>query len=608
MSFSSRTESYPAGSGGAPHPPAAGGRATHPPSAEEIYVFGVALAALAIFPLLFLFRGLDDNTLTSWRWVFYFADPVRVFVYHLLGIAAAYFVSFLSLPERRPAAFLFTVSALTALLMWSAPEAIVDSSRYFTQAKQFAVHGAGHFFREWGSGVFAWTDLPLVPLIYGLLFRFGGESRVWIQATTTVMFALTVVLTFLVGQRLFSREVGFFGGLLLLGVPYLLTQVPLMLVDVPTMFFSTLSVYLFLLALERGGGALLGFSSVAIVLAFMTKYSAWLYHGTTLAVILAVRLAEEDRLRVFRRSMIVVAASAAIFGAGLLLMAEVVVGQLALLGSYQWPGLGRWGESFLSTLFFQTHPFLSLAGVLSLLVAVRRRDPRYLIIAWMWIVIFLLQVKRIRYAVPAMPMLALMSAYGLQVLRPPRLRRSVAWCAVSFSLVMALGAYLPSLRNMSVANLQLAGAYLDMQDDIRSARVYIAPRVSPKINPDVTVALLDLYTSREIFYHDAVVEAPPFAEMNKSAYRFTWEYTVPDYYSGGVAADPETEAVIFIAERVDEPLPAALKKSIGRYAGPKVFARSSVFRFKTVVIVYIPEAGASVRKSAKLSCDNDNPS
>jgi 4-amino-4-deoxy-L-arabinose transferase-like glycosyltransferase len=590
LSSSVRTESFPAGSGGAPSPPAAGGgRGIDPSPTEEICVFSIALGALAVFPLLLLFRRLDDNTLTSWRWVFYFADPVRVFVFHLLGIAAAYFVSFLSLPQRRPAVFLFTASALTAFLMWSAPEAIIDSSRYFTQAKQFAVYGAGHFFREWGGEVFAWTDLPLVPLVYGLLFRFFGESRVWVQAATTIMFALTAVLTFLIGQRLFSREVGFFGGLLLLGMPYLLTQVPLMLVDVPTMFFSTLSVFLFLLALERGGWTLLGLSSVAIVLALMTKYSAWLYHGTTLAVILAVRLAEEDRLRVLRRGMIVAAASAAIFGACLLLMAGVVEEQLALLGSYQWPGLRRWGESFLSTLFFQTHPFLSLAGVFSLLVAVRRRDPRYLIIAWMWIVIALLQARRIRYAVPAMPMLALMAAYGLQAVGSLRLRRMLVWCTVSFSIVMALAAYLPSLRGMSVANLQLAGAYLDAQEGIRAARIYIAPRESPKINPDVTVALLDLYTAREIFYHDAGVEAPPSEETNRSAYRFTWEYPVPEYYSGGASAGPEAEAIVFIAEGVNEPLPAELRESIGHYGRPKVFSRSSVFRFKTVVTVYLPK-------------------
>jgi hypothetical protein len=576
-------------------------------AAEERGVFLAALAALAVFPLLFFLRRFDDNTLVSWNWVYRFADPVKVFVYHLLGIAAAYFVSRLSLPERRPAVFIFGAAGLAGALMWSSPESIVDSSRYFTQAKHFAVHGAGFFLREWGRGVFAWTDLPLVPFLYGLLFRIFGEGRMLIQAAATIMFALTALFTFSIGERLFSREVGFRGGLLLLAIPYLLTQVPVMLVDVPTMFLSTLSVFLFLLALEKGGGMLLGLSSATIAAALLSKYSVWLYHGTTLAVIAAVRLAEADRRKVLRRGAAIAVGSAALFGASLLLMAGVVEEQLALLRSYQWPGLKRWGESFLSTLFFQTHPFLSLAGLFSLLVAAHRRDLRYLVISWMWIVIILLQAKRIRYAVPAMPMLALMGAYGLQVLHPLRLRRMVTWCAVAFSVVTAVAAFLPSLRAMSVANLQLAGAYLDSREDIRSARVYIAPREEPKINPDITVALLDLYTARKVFYQDAGVEAPPFEAIHRSAYRFTWDYPVPAYYSGGTST-PETEALVFISERVGEPPLLSQRDLAGRYKKAKVFSRSSVFRFKTVVTVYLPQRGAGTPKPAKLAHASDNPS
>ena len=161
---------------------------------------------------------------------------------------------------------------------------------------------------------------------------------------------------------------------------------------------------------------------------------------------------------------------------------------------------------------------------------------------------------------------------------------------------------------MSVANLQLAGAYLDAQEGIRAARVYIAPRKSPKINPDITVALLDLYTSREIYYHDAGIEAPPFEVVNISPHRFTWEYPVPEYYFGGEPSDPETEALVFISEDTREELPAQLRVSIGRYGRPKVFSRSSVFRFKTVVTVYLPKRGAVPKEYAMLSQDNDNPS
>ena len=109
--------------------------------------------------------------------------------------------------------------------------------------------------------------MPLLPFLYGLIFRFFGEVRAYIQIFITFLFAMTVVLTYLIGKDLWDEEIGFSAGLLLLGMPYLLTQVPLMLIDVPAMFFLTLSVFTYIRALKHGG-MWLCFSSVAVFLAF----------------------------------------------------------------------------------------------------------------------------------------------------------------------------------------------------------------------------------------------------------------------------------------------------------------------------------------------------
>jgi len=128
-----------------------------------------------------------------------------------------------------------------AACFWKEPEVIVDASRYFTQAKHLELDGLGGFVRGWGREIPAWTDLPLVPALYGFVFRTFGETRVAVQAFTTLLFAGTVLLAFRTGKALWDEEVGFAGGALLLAIPYLLTQVPTMLVDVPTMFFLTLA-------------------------------------------------------------------------------------------------------------------------------------------------------------------------------------------------------------------------------------------------------------------------------------------------------------------------------------------------------------------------------
>ena len=92
---------------------------------------------------------------------------------------------------------------------WKVPEVIVDASRYFTQAKHLDVYGIGYFLREWGRDINIWTDMPLIPFLYGLIFKLFGESRIYIQAFTTLLFSLTVVLTYNIGKTLWDETVGF---------------------------------------------------------------------------------------------------------------------------------------------------------------------------------------------------------------------------------------------------------------------------------------------------------------------------------------------------------------------------------------------------------------
>ncbi|HYQ80374.1 MAG TPA: hypothetical protein VEP68_02675, partial [Anaeromyxobacteraceae bacterium] len=49
----------------------------------------IALAALGVVAALYVFRAWDDNRLTSWRWVFATADPLRLYALSAAGIAAA---------------------------------------------------------------------------------------------------------------------------------------------------------------------------------------------------------------------------------------------------------------------------------------------------------------------------------------------------------------------------------------------------------------------------------------------------------------------------------------------------------------------------------------
>lgn len=335
-----------------------------PPSDNNSRAFQSALLSLAVFVGLFVLRSLDDNSLTRWQWVFDSVAAGPVYLAVLAGVGLSLWLSRFSLPSP---GLLFLVSFAASALFWGEPEVIVDSSRYFTQAKHLEVYGAGYFLSEWGGAIEAWTDMPLMPFLYGLVFKGLGESRIYVQALNTALFSLTAVLALLIGRDLWGEEAGRASGLLLLGMPYLYSQTPLVLVDVPSMFFLAFAIWSFQRATARGGAAMVlsGFATAAAVLC---KYSLWPMLSV-LPVMLAVQLrcmGPRGRGVVALRGISVLLITGLLAGAFIAYKYEVVAGQMKLLTGFQREGLKRWTESYISTFFFQVHPFVTFAAALSL--------------------------------------------------------------------------------------------------------------------------------------------------------------------------------------------------------------------------------------------------
>jgi hypothetical protein len=558
---------------------------------QVVHFILLSLLTLAAFLTLFLFRALDDNRLTSWQWVFAESDLAPLLILLVLGIAGAGVLARLEAPERHPAGFLFLSSFAVGALFWQEPEVIVDAGRYFTQAKHLDLYGVGYFLREWGGEVWAWTDLPLIPFLQGLLFSLAGEHRVAVQVLNTLWFAGAVALTYAIGKTLWDRTVGFLAGLLLLGMPYLLTQVPLMLVDIPTMFFLALAVFATVKALRQGGAGWFALASAAATLTCLTKYSAWLLLSV-LAVIVLVHLPPHPRATLSRAAGVAVPA-VILLGAVLLWKQEVFAEQIGLLGSYQAPGLKRWEESLASTFFFQIHPLITVAAGASLYAAFARRDWSYAIIGWLVLLVLVLEIKRIRYLVPVFPMLALMAAYGIREIPQPALRRGIAYCAVLASLVVALYGYLPFLQQTSAVNLKAAGEFLNTLE-IDRVEVFALPQAGGELHPAVTVPLLDLYTTKQVVYHEAVAAVSPRGGIERSPLRFTWEFRQPRYYQPrsdrGPGPAPMAIGVVF-SER-DPVLPAPLAQRLRGYRLAREFGVSDpVFGYQSLVRVYLPGEG-----------------
>ena len=560
------------------------------------YVLLASTVFLLVFVALFLGRAADDNRLFSWAWAFARTDAPRIYLFIIAGLIASFFLSKTAIPGNYQIPFLMALSFGVCVPFWNEPELILDASRYFTQAKHLEVYGIASFLEEWGRTVPAWTDLPLVPFLYGLIFTLFGEDRIFIQVFTTALFSLTVVLTYLIGKTLWDREIGFSAGLLLLGIPYLLTQVPLMLVDVPTIFFLTLSIFTFLDALNRGGAGRISLSAAAIVCAVLAKYSAW-FMLSALGVVLIVYTIQnagtKDRRPLLRGAVILLIA-AAVAGSILLLKYDVVSEQISLLRAYQKPGLGRWGESFVSTFLFQAHPFIAASALISVVVAIRKRDARYAIISWLVLLALIFSIRRIRYILPIFPMLTLMAGYGMQLIRQDHLRRFALYGIVSTSLVIAAFAYLPLAESMSAANLKHAGAYLNTLKAGEVEVITLPPR-EPVANHAVSVPLLDLFTNKRLRYNYKPEGFPAREELERSSLRFTWEYQNPEYYSAA-ASGPDIPVVV-ISDASNDPLPKrVLQRLKGYRLSGSFLEHEGIFQYTVGVRVYqkskLPASGS----------------
>ncbi len=576
---------------------------------RNIAIAAVPLASVLLYAGLYGLRQFDDNRLTSWHWVFGYVEVLPVALIVLACASLAVLVSALRAPKPRTLALIaFALGAF----FWSQPEVILDSSRYFTQAKHLSQYGVMFFLSEWGGAIEPWTDMPLVPFVFGLGFKLFGESRLVVQMITTSAFAGTVWLTALSASELFrgkgQEDTGVLAGGFLLAIPYLYTQVPLMLVDVASMFFLVLGFFSLQRALVRGGWGYIAFASASIFLMLISKYSQWMLASVYIMLFL-LKLKEADSLsesparsarsdssarqKVFNRGMAVAVLAGLLFGAFLFSYLDVVRAQMDLLVSYQKPGLRRWGESFVSTFFFQTHPFVSLGALASAVVAFRRRDWRWLVVAWLVILVLALRIERSRYMVPLFPMLAICAAYGVNAIcqgkGAQRIRVLVVAVAALSSFALASSAFMPYLKTNNLVNLMRAGQYLDKEGH-EEVEVYAFPQKS-EINPAVAVPLLDLYTRAQIQYKYALRPLLKQEVLDRSPFRFTWTYRNPSYYEPD--HEPEASSGLRTAAVISFWSSEYNKRRLTEgYMFRKRFDQSEgIFRFKPYVSIYVREGG-----------------
>jgi hypothetical protein len=256
---------------------------------------------------------------------------------------------------------------------------------------------------------------------------------------------------------------------------------------------------------------------------------------------------------------------------------------MAILGSFQREGLKRWQEGYISTFFFQIHPFITIAVLYAIYRAIQNRDIRFLVAACFIGFVFPLQIKRIRYILPLLPLFTLMASYGLNRFRDQHLVRFCSFCAVLSAMVVLFGAYKPFLQRTSMMNLKNAGQFINTLP-LDTVDVQLMPQHESAGSTAAVLPILDLYTDRQLRLSLPWPELPIEDQHKKSSsLRFTWELSRPPFYQ---LAEPNgTAALVIISSRElpDPPNQNLHQKNKGLVK--KFSQQTQIFRYRTFVTV-----------------------
>lgn len=565
---------------------------------QQLTLVLIFLVSIAVFLLQFVFRELDDNRLLSWRWTVTGDNVWRIALLAMGFIAVASVFMTRVKNERIILLVLVSFAFFMSSLLWYSPQLIIDSARYVNYANIIQSHGILHFVQQWGTQVAPWTDLPLIPAFFGLVFAWFGESALLLQVLSTLFYSATVLLVYCLGRALWSREIGLYAAALLLAFPFLSAQSSQILVDVPSMFLFTLALWLSLRAVQNPGVLRVALAVVAAMLTLLSKYTGWVLFGAIALLPLLVSFnGYPGNVRTSTKTSIKAAGGIFVISAVLLLgmvgmYYSVFLSQFELLRSFQMPGLSWWGESHVSTFFFQIHPFVSLAAIAAFVIGIYRRDTTVLVVASIFVLLMAVGVHRARYYVIFYPLLALLAAFGLKHLFNKKASQMIILCAVAFSFSLSSLANSAMLRNTSMSNLELAGTYLNsLKED--TIAVLVLPQQESLVNPQISIPILDLYTRKNLLLvenNTSSYQQVPEA-IQRSPIRFTWEYDPGSSYQSIRLAELSKQAcgdfpVVVMASRPNQ-WQSVWGDLPRNYVKTKEFViQDKMFRYQTLLTIF----------------------
>jgi len=483
----------------------------------------ISFAFLISYYLLYIFRYLDNTVLMNWNQVF---NYVNININELLIILSivlfiSYIISRVNIfdkynQENNHILFLFVSGMIVGSLFWNIPEINPDAARYISQARYLEEYGILAFINDWGNEFFIWMDFPSIPFFYGIIFRYFGEYREYIQIFNTILFSLTAVLTYKISKTLWNREIGLYSGFLLMSFPFLLSQIPLTLVDIPQMFLTTSTIFIIIKIFDNKY-----FVIPASILLFFTIYTKL----TSILVILPIF----SILIINNKSIINdwYRWGCTIFFSGILVMSflfwkiDIFINQILLMTnrSFTVP------ESQL-VYFFQIGAIVILFALFSLIIAYNRKDRNYLIlILWVIIPFLILSNTRIRYMVPVFPGIAIMASISLNAISAKSVKKFLIISLILTSIIFSIITYIPYEENFSDRNVKDAAEFTNELEN-PDVQLFLDFSENQIYNPEPFVSLFDFYSNKRIIYSNSNKYYASEDYLNS----WTSKYTLPPFY------------------------------------------------------------------------------
>jgi 4-amino-4-deoxy-L-arabinose transferase-like glycosyltransferase len=174
------------------------------------------------------------------------------------------------------AALVVGVVVVGSLYAASQP-ALPDEYSALAAARILAVQGLPRFFAQYAD--IEWLGIqhpPLVPLVFGLFVKLFGDT-LFVPRIASLAFVIgTLLVTYLLGRRLYDRVTGLLAALSLVLIPYIFRVGTAARTDMAVTFFASAALLCALRLLDQPGWKWTAWTGLAIGLAVLCKYSAFL--------------------------------------------------------------------------------------------------------------------------------------------------------------------------------------------------------------------------------------------------------------------------------------------------------------------------------------------